>query len=112
MSNPPVGWGSWGGVYTPGYPYHLPAVFLMLRNELGRGAGPYRKVEVRGQLVGVGLLTPFSMEVQGNKQVSGLAESTLMLSRLTGPHWCLFWFVTYCVFTKAVPVTMGLPYGA
>lgn len=87
-------------------------MLLTLRNELGCGARLYRKVEVRGQLGRVGLLTPFSMGVQGNKQVSGWAESTLMLSRLTGPHWCPFWFVTYCVFTKAVPVTMGLPYGA
>lgn len=50
-------------------PITLPAVLLMRRNELGRGICLYRKVEGRGQLVRVDLLTPFSMGVQGNKQV-------------------------------------------
>lgn len=66
------------------------ALLLMLRNGRGSGVCPCTKVEVGGQLAGIGLLTPFFGWVQGNELGSSLAERTSTLSRITGPHWCLF----------------------
>lgn len=82
----------------------------MLRKELGHGISLYRKVEVRGQLIRVGLLTPcesrgtnrssllipFSIWVQGNKQVVRFVRK---YPYAEPSHWSTLvsfvWVVTY-----------------